>query len=100
MKIDATKCRFPVGTEGRRCGRVGRVARMRIEDDAHGPIAVPYRDAAGDPSLYCTEHWNLMHDPEALEAHRREMWRKGRAARAGRRNGQRKLAYRYENLGG
>lgn len=98
--MDATKCRFPVGTEGRVCGRVGRVARMHIEYDARGFQAFPFRDTAGDPWLYCLDHWHLMNDPQALAAHRAEMGRKARAARAGRRNGQRKLAYRYERFGG
>lgn len=99
MKTDC--CRFPVGNEGRLCGRVGRVARMRVDNpyEIHVDAKVeahPVRDARGNPYLYCLEHWHLMHDPQALAAHYAEMRRKASAARYGRRSGRSKLAYRYE----
>jgi hypothetical protein len=79
----ARRCRFDVGIEGRKCGRVGRTDSGMI-------------DGNGNAILFCLEHNALLHDPVAVRELSIERHKQSRAARRGRRLGQSKLAYRAE----
>lgn len=90
-------CRFTIGIDGRKCGRVARVAPLHYDKYAGAIVkAYPMRDGLGDPFMYCLEHHGILSDPIARHAYGEKKRIESLAAKRARKRGLDKLAARYE----